>query len=450
MPARSQPPSAPALAGVGRKDTQLERIQQAMLELCATQGYARTTVAHVIALAGVSRPTFYEYHADKQDCLLAALERVYDGMVECLDEAVHRVDAARLARVAVDALARFSHDEPQVARVAIAEAMAAGPRAKDARNRAVVRLAATLERRYTLLGGNAPAADVDSRTLIGACLRMLGQAQAGGGERSSEVAQGLGQLTARYARPLERHRWRATSPLRGVAPRRRAAIPLLAPAPLAPGRPRATSGQVAENHRMRIVLATAEVIAEHGYLASTLSQIIRVAGVDGRTFHRVFSDKEQAFAGVQELAYQALMAALAPAFLSSAPWPDRIWRTMRALGGWVADNPTIAHAIFVEADASEHGARRLQENLSVLTVTLRDGYGHTSNERAPTQAEREGMLTLVFETVYRRLRHGTCEQLYAIAPELSHVMLAPFLGVEQTQRFIEERVRGAEGSGADT
>jgi AcrR family transcriptional regulator len=434
---------------VGRKDTQLERIQRAMLELCATQGYAQTTVAHVIALAGVSRPTFYEYHADKQDCLLAALERVYKEMLECLDAAVQGVGAARPAQAAVDALARFAHEQPQMARVAIGEAMAAGPRAQDARDRAVARLAATLERGYAPLCGGASAADVDSRTLVGACLRMLGQAQAGGGERNSEVAQGLGQLIARYARPLERHRWRSTSPLRGAAPRRRAAIALLAPAPLSPGRPRAASGQVAENHRMRILLATAEVIAEHGYLASTLSQIIRAAGVDGRTLHRVFSGKEQAFAGVQELAYQALMAALAPAFLSSAPWPERIWRTMRALGGWVADNPTIAHAIFVEADAGEHGGRRLQENLSVLTVTLRDGYGHSDDERAPTQAEREGMLTLVFETVYRRLRHGTREQLYAIAPELSHVMLAPFLGVERAERFIEERVRRAEGSRSD-
>src|SRR2546425_573697 len=50
---------------------QRTRIFGAMIEAVAGHGYHETTVADVIALAGVSRRAFYELFANKQDCFLA-------------------------------------------------------------------------------------------------------------------------------------------------------------------------------------------------------------------------------------------------------------------------------------------------------------------------------------------------------------------------------------------
>src|SRR3954447_24211790 len=51
--------------------SQRGRLLDAMAEAVAQHGYGATTVAHVVALAGVSRKTFYEHFADKEDCFLA-------------------------------------------------------------------------------------------------------------------------------------------------------------------------------------------------------------------------------------------------------------------------------------------------------------------------------------------------------------------------------------------
>src|ERR1700689_2472899 len=63
--------------GMGRDAVarhQRARLFGAMIEAIHRQGYKGTTVAHVIALAGVSRRAFYEQFANKEDCFLGTYD----------------------------------------------------------------------------------------------------------------------------------------------------------------------------------------------------------------------------------------------------------------------------------------------------------------------------------------------------------------------------------------
>ncbi len=66
--------------------SQRGRLICAIADSVAEKGYAETSVADVIALAGVSRRTFYEHFKDKEECFLAAYDAgakaTYDAMVE--------------------------------------------------------------------------------------------------------------------------------------------------------------------------------------------------------------------------------------------------------------------------------------------------------------------------------------------------------------------------------
>ncbi|HET6447989.1 MAG TPA: TetR/AcrR family transcriptional regulator, partial [Conexibacter sp.] len=64
--------------------TQRDRLLQGMAQTVARRGYAATPVAEVLKAAGVSRRTFYEQFADKEDCFLAA----YDAFVARCTERV--------------------------------------------------------------------------------------------------------------------------------------------------------------------------------------------------------------------------------------------------------------------------------------------------------------------------------------------------------------------------
>lgn len=53
-----------------------DRILQAMADCCAEQGYTETTVEAVLERAGVGAESFESHFADKEDCALAALNKI--------------------------------------------------------------------------------------------------------------------------------------------------------------------------------------------------------------------------------------------------------------------------------------------------------------------------------------------------------------------------------------
>jgi AcrR family transcriptional regulator len=65
------------------------RLICAVADAVAAKGYAATSVADIIALAGVSRKTFYEYFDGKEACFLASYDTgataIYNAMVDAAD-----------------------------------------------------------------------------------------------------------------------------------------------------------------------------------------------------------------------------------------------------------------------------------------------------------------------------------------------------------------------------
>src|SRR5262245_64584126 len=55
---------------------QRERLIAGLAEAVAENGYAGTTIAHITRHAAVSRRTFYEHFASKDECFVAAYDTV--------------------------------------------------------------------------------------------------------------------------------------------------------------------------------------------------------------------------------------------------------------------------------------------------------------------------------------------------------------------------------------
>jgi AcrR family transcriptional regulator len=111
------------------KAVQRERLLAAMIGAVTEIGYNSLTVQNVLTRAGISRPTFYEQFADKEDCFLAAFDASASRLRERVAAAV--ADAGpgwrdRL-RAGIAELLRFIADEPEEARTAIIEARASSP-----------------------------------------------------------------------------------------------------------------------------------------------------------------------------------------------------------------------------------------------------------------------------------------------------------------------------------
>jgi AcrR family transcriptional regulator len=101
------------------------RILAAMVEVASEQGPEYATVAHVVARARVSRTAFYELFGSSDDCL----DAVFDGALERAVERASATDdpharwATRL-RTGLYAVLKLIEEEPELARVCVAHALA--------------------------------------------------------------------------------------------------------------------------------------------------------------------------------------------------------------------------------------------------------------------------------------------------------------------------------------
>src|SRR6202047_5390877 len=76
-------------------EIQRARVLTAAVETVAELGYARMSVAQVIARARVSRKTFYDVFAGREDCFLAAFDQALEQAGELVREAYAGEDSWR-------------------------------------------------------------------------------------------------------------------------------------------------------------------------------------------------------------------------------------------------------------------------------------------------------------------------------------------------------------------
>jgi AcrR family transcriptional regulator len=121
----------PARDGLPREhvsEIQRMRILAAMAEVASERGAGSVTVAHVVARAGVSRRTFYDLFADREECFLAAFEEAVGRVGARVIAACERESAWReRIRAGLWELLVWLDEEPAQARLCVVESLAAGP-----------------------------------------------------------------------------------------------------------------------------------------------------------------------------------------------------------------------------------------------------------------------------------------------------------------------------------
>lgn len=132
LPRGRHPLTQAAVAG-----SQRVRLLDAVARVVADKGFGAATVADVIALAGVSRRTFYEHFPGLEDCFLAAYEDGMRSLFGAIRQALAGVahdDPALRTRIAIHAYLAAMASAPAAAWSFTVEVLAAGRRGLDRRD----------------------------------------------------------------------------------------------------------------------------------------------------------------------------------------------------------------------------------------------------------------------------------------------------------------------------
>ena len=160
------PALAPRLGADDTERGQRARLLAAMAGVVADKGYAAATVADVVREAGVSRTTFYELYASKEQCFLESYRHHVDVLIEAVRTVVRDPGDWRAElRAGVRAYLRTLAAEPRFARTYLIEIQAAGPAALEVRGEALRRFA----KRYAAVARSATPTPPDPDALLILC-----------------------------------------------------------------------------------------------------------------------------------------------------------------------------------------------------------------------------------------------------------------------------------------
>jgi AcrR family transcriptional regulator len=176
------------------------RLTAGMAEAIADKGYAATTIADVVRRARVSKRTFYEHFADKEECFLALYSDSSDQLLGLIAEAAGGDEAWEL-RAEAAARAYFSRlaSEPALTRAALVEIQAAGARAlalrREVQRRYADLLVALSARAAAEEDGLRPLSPTMATAVVGGLNELMLEAVEEGREaRLPELADAAVQL----------------------------------------------------------------------------------------------------------------------------------------------------------------------------------------------------------------------------------------------------------------
>jgi AcrR family transcriptional regulator len=145
-------------------------------------------------------------------------------------------------------------------------------------------------------------------------------------------------------------------------------IPLPSLDRLPSGRHRLSREAVQESQRGRLLFAIAQVVAERGYAAATVADIVDRASVSRSTFYEQFPDKEACFIAAFEYGVDFVLRRMSKAReqLDGADWRDHIRADLGTYLTVLAREPAFARALHVEILAA--GPVALARRAEVLAV----------------------------------------------------------------------------------
>lgn len=397
---------------------QRTRICGGMVESVYQRGYAATSVAHVIALAGVSRRAFYEQFSNKEDCFLFT----YDELVKASRKRVLRAWlseqgwANRLyaaCRVFLEGIA----GDPRSAYLVLVEALSAGPPGNQRMGCTATSFERVVATGFSHTPDGIALPPLAPRAIVGGMRFVLVRRLREG--RQAEIAG----LTDEVLDWVSSYRSSAVARLRTLSS---------APPRLVVRRARFLTR---EDRRSTAMDAMVQLSLEDGYLKISDADIARAAAISTEAFHREFANKQECLLAIVDEFAAELHDAILRATRNDEDWPEAVYKGVEALVGYCAAHPGLVRLTFMDLFDSgngmvEHVSGLLDGFIKVMTKRI------PAPERAPSVAA-EAITGAVWAILASYAPLDRLKYLPCLIDHISLFVLAPYIGARAAMETIE-------------
>jgi AcrR family transcriptional regulator len=397
--------------------SQRERLFGALVAISSEKGYEATRIADLVQLAGVSRAAFYEHFKDKQECLMAALEALVEPTIALIERAEDAPSGEARMRQAVEAFLSLAAAQPAASKMVFIEVYAAGREGEAEIDRILDTFEKFAISQLNQIRGRKGMPPQMVRALLGGFQKVV-QKRLYNDEAAQlpRLAEGIADWGLSYSPP--------PGPLE--APRRRGRKP----------RPFEERQAVAHPPE-RVLHALAAIVAEKGYKATTVAEVVKRAGTSQRVFYGHFESKEDAFLSALDSGSAQMLGSVLPAFRRAKTWEESVRGAYEAMFAFGIEEPEYTQLGAVEMYTV--GKRALETRDKVmegLEALLVPGY-EVAPDVPPIAAEAIG--GAIYALIHEQVKRKGPESMPELAPTATYLTLAPFIGAEAAyERATEE------------
>jgi AcrR family transcriptional regulator len=187
---------------------------------------------------------------------------------------------------------------------------------------------------------------------------------------------------------------------------------------------------IKRNQRERVLTAVVDVVAERGYEATTVADVIKAARISRRTFYEHFRDKEDCFLAAYEMVSDHLVESMTAAAGSFEDWPQQMRAALATMLELFATEPEVARVCMIESLAA--GGRvvaRHRETMQRFAELLRTGRPRPTGERPPPPMTEEALVGGIVSLIVREIANGRTAQLEQLLDELAELLELPYRDV---------------------
>jgi AcrR family transcriptional regulator len=218
------------------------------------------------------------------------------------------------------------------------------------------------------------------------------------------------------------------------------------PSGLPRGRHNLPREAVLESQRTRLVRAMLDCVADKGYPATTVSDVVSTARVSRNAFYELFADKEACYLAACDEAGADMLQALYR-YGAEQSWLDALRGGLHAYLEWWRANPLYAVAYIVEIPAAGRRAVEQRDRVYAQFAAMFDALGQRAREEQPelpalSPVAARALVSAITDLVGAEVRKGRVDRLGDLEDDLLELVVR-VLADDATAAHVAERVARA-------
>lgn len=213
--------------------------------------------------------------------------------------------------------------------------------------------------------------------------------------------------------------------------------------PLPRGRHGLGRARVLSSQRARLLRAMLELVAERGYDATTVPEVVARARVSRNAFYELFADKAACFLAACDRSAEEVLAELYR-LAADRHWVEAIHAGTDAYLRWWAERPALSVAYFVAMPTIGARATEQRERNYDAFATMFARLGALAREQdsslpplAPVAPR--ALVLAITELVAERVRAGGVALLPELAPDVVYLTVKLLADEPAAQKALESR-----------